>query len=212
MTIESLELFGSELLNQNFSELDTRTIWTAATILFFGSFRIGEILSQSSKSFDPLTTLLWGDVKFFADSVRIHVRFPKIFAHKGISIDLFPIKNSNLCPVKCLVNLCKFVDLEQSLNNPVFVLDNSDFLTPSLFNKILRTCLSASLGKLGNLYSSHSFRAGIPSSLSSCPEIANNSDIKLWGRWDSDSYSKYTRHKSEKRKKIFYDICSVLGL
>jgi hypothetical protein len=58
----------------------------------------------------------------------------------------------------------------------------------------------------------HSFRAALPSAMANCPDIANESDVKLWGRWNSSAYKLYTRLTPRQKRVIFEKIMSSLKL
>jgi hypothetical protein len=58
--------------------------------------------------------------------------------------------------------------------------------------------------------SCHSFRAGIPSTLSLFPDLASSDMIKGWGRWESDCYTRYTRLQLPQRERIFGYIADAL--
>ena len=70
--------------------------------------------------------------------------------------------------------------------------------------------MSSVIGPAAYQISGHSFRAGLPSAMASKPDIANDNDIKAWGRWSSDSYLLYTRLKHKQKKALFEKIISVL--
>lgn len=207
-----LKLLGNSLLDSNWSEDELRIFWTLCCLLFFGSFRIGELLSFSEKKFDSLTTLLWGDVLCLKNSVRLFIRFPKIFSPGGITVDLFEFEDDSCCPVSTLKNLKKFKNIKESdMGKPVFMYNNGKLLTPAKFNSDLRSSLSLVLGEKSNLFSSHSFRAAIPTVLASHPDLANDSDLMNWGRWNSDCYKRYTKLKINQRKVTFTKICDILS-
>jgi hypothetical protein len=208
-----LKLLGHAVATSDWT-IDSKSVfWTACCILFFGSLRIGEILSSNQNCFDPLTTLLWGDVVFNQDFVRIYIRFPKIFSPGGISIDLFEISDKNLCPVACLKKLKALKGLAQKKASlPVFCFKSGIFLTPATFNESLRNLLFQFLGEDSKCFTSHSFRAAIPAALADAPFLASKECIMGWGRWDSGAYMKYTRLKANKRRETFKVICSLFNI
>ena len=67
MTLPLLKLAGHELANSNWCSDSKQVIWTVLTTAFFGSFRLGEILSQSESNYNPSETLLWDDIIFRDD-------------------------------------------------------------------------------------------------------------------------------------------------
>jgi hypothetical protein len=76
----------------------------------------------------------------------------------------------------------------------------------------MRQLLKPHLGDDAQHYSGHSFRAALPSALTSCPEILSDESIKSWGRWSGDSFKLYTRLKLKQRKFIFEKIVESLKL
>jgi hypothetical protein len=206
-----LKILGHSIANSEWDEMSKRIMWTLSCVMFFGSFRISELLSKYEYSFDPITTLLWGDVKFNVDSVRIILKSPKVYVQGGVSVDLFKIENQSFCPVNCLVGLRDCVQ-SAGQNSPVFMFKNGKLLTPSIFNRTLRELLKSELGHESEYFSSHSFRAAIPAMLAEHPNVASQEAIMGWGRWDSKAYEKYTRLKLNKRKETFNTICTLFSI
>jgi hypothetical protein len=203
-----LQILGHYVAKTSWSNNSKRVFWTAACVMFFGSFRISEILGKYECMYDPLTTLLWKDIMFYEDAVRIVLKSPKVSTSGGISVDLFEYKRESCCPVKCLKAL-KETSKVVNESSPVFMFDNGKLLTPNGFNRTLRSLLEIPLGKDAYLFSSHSFRAAIPAALADHPIIASREEIMGWGRWGSDAYLNYTRLKRNKRKETFRIICSI---
>ena len=172
MTLEILRIIGHEIAISDWSSDSKRVFWAACCTLFFGSFRVGEILSNSGKNFSPKTCLLWGDIQFKEGRILIHVKSPKHMSKEGDFVDIFPFEEKSCCPFRvlsCLKSKSKF-----SLNAklPVFTFKSGLNLTPTVFNKTLRLLLSSHLGSLSAEYSSHSFRAAISSALAKFPDLA----------------------------------------
>ena len=209
-TLPLLKLLGHEIAKTSWPEDSKRVFWSCVCVSFFGSFRIGELLASSKTTFDPSSTLLWGDVKFNGDSCMIHIRNPKSKKKEGELVDLFNFSDNSVCPVKNLHALrkeTKFPDEQK----PVFLFANGNLLTPAVLNDTIRSLLASHLGKESNSFSSHSLRAAIPSALAKKPGLQNNSDIKGWGRWDSDCYSRYTRLHLDRKRAIFAKICTIFS-
>jgi hypothetical protein len=196
LTLPLLKVLGHCIMSQDW-ELNSKIVfWSACKVLFFGSFRISEILANNENSYNPLTTLLWEDIDMIGDALRIHVKFPKIFSPNGIHVDLFPICESSLCPVTSLKSLRKGIT---NTNEPVFKFSSGKLLSPATFNRILKNLLFTVLSLEENVFSSHSFRAAIPAALAENPLLASREDLANWGRWDSTAYLKYTRLKYSQR-------------
>lgn len=56
MSLSALNLLGLELNQTDMGKADKRLIWTVSLIAFFGSFRMGELLTESEEHFDPLSS------------------------------------------------------------------------------------------------------------------------------------------------------------
>jgi hypothetical protein len=88
--------------------------FTVIIVGFFGSFRMSELLSNSNKHFNRFSTLLWEDVKFYEDKIKVIVKSPKTNKNAN-EIYLFKFKNKILCPVKNFSKLKKNAKKQGSL-------------------------------------------------------------------------------------------------
>lgn len=208
MTVPLLRLLGHSISKTNWDDLSKQLIWTACTVAFFGSFRMGELLCSSEKGFNPNDTLMWSDVKFVNDNhILIHVKCPKSKSKEGEFIDIFGFKNKGICPVKAMKKLERMV-LNKS-NKPVFCFKTNFNITTRKFNETLDSLMQVLGWERGEI-SGHSFRAGIPAALASHPNICNSFDVMGWGRWKSSAYLCYTRLTFDQKKEIYTKIVSVL--
>jgi len=140
--------------------------------------------------------LNWNDIKFRNDnSILINIKFP--------------ITGKKYCPV----NLLKFLHSKANKNthSPVLTYNSGKALTVADFSKDLKILLFPVFGPVIQFLSRHSFRAGIPSALSNCPDIANDNDVCIWGRWSSNSFKAYTKLKLSARKNIFEKILRAIS-
>ena len=166
MTLPLLKLIGHELAIKNWEENSKLVVWTAMCTAFFGSFRMGELLSKAEFGFSHFDTLLWADIRFLKDgSIQIRNRIPKNRSQTGEIIDLFPFEGSS-CPVNSLKKL--WTELPHEKNMPVFRFKSGKFLTQKTFNSVITDCLKPHFKDKAFDYSGHSFRVGLPSALSSC--------------------------------------------
>jgi hypothetical protein len=209
MTIDLLRLLGLEISNSGWSTDSQQVFWSASCLAFFGSFRLGEILSPSENNFNPVDTLLWNDIEFSKNSALVHIKVPKNRNAKGEYVDIFRFEKYGCCPLAALEKL-KSIRNSSAENEPVFKFSSGKLLTQSSMNTCLKVLLKPHLGGEAGFVSGHSFRAAIPSALACHPNIARCEDIKQWGRWSSDSYLLYTRLKLQQKKCIFDTITSVL--
>ena len=106
MSLPLLKILGNEIAKLNWNENSKQVVWSAFTLSFFGSFRMGEILPQQENTFSPLDTLLWSDVKFLENNhILVHVKTPKSRLPQGEFVDIFQFDGQGVCPVKAIMAL-----------------------------------------------------------------------------------------------------------
>jgi len=206
MTFPLLLYLGRKIADTDWPSLDKQVVWTACLTAFFGSTRLGEILASSENSFSPASDLLWSDIRCSSpSSLLIHLRQPKSGLPGGEKVDLFEFPGFQCCPVRALKNLrAKQIQAgmtEESL--PVFRFSSGKNLTRALLNKTLASLLSDICTPGKDSVTCHSFRAGIPSTLSMFPDLVTSDMIKGWGRWATDCYKLYTRLSLLEKEQIF---------
>jgi hypothetical protein len=210
MTYPMLKILCHQVASTNWPKYNKQVFWTAMCVAFFGSMRFGELLSSHRDFFNPKETLLWENLKFADSFVIITIKVPKSKNKKGEYVDIFEIPDGRFCPVRALEALKnstkKFND-----KKPVFMFENGTFLTKEILNSTLHTLLQPILGHKAFEYSAHSFRAGLPSALASCPDLAADEQVKSWGRWKSDCFRSYTRLKTSQKKFLFEKILVALN-
>ena len=208
MTYDLLCILGHRLAELSWSEYSKQVFWTAATVSFFTSCRMGELLPSHEKGFDPKTTLLWENVKFLeGKEALIFIPFCKTKGFKGKIIDIFPIQNDAKCPAAALSRLRKLA-LENELFDPlgpVFALRKGKNFTKNALNKGLMNLLNDFCDEHHKI-TGHSFRAAIPTLISCNPDIHTVSELKEWGSWESESYKAYEKNVREKRRRLFSKI------
>jgi hypothetical protein len=210
MTYPLLKILCHQIASTNWSKVNKQVFWASLTVAFFGSMRFGEILSSHRDQFNPNETLLWEDIKLMHSSAIITVKIPKTKNLKGEYVDIFEIPDERFCPIKALKVL---KDCANNFNPklPVFMFDNGCFLTKDVLNTTLHTLLYPVLGSSAFEYSGHSFRAALPSAMAGCPDLADDEQVKLWGRWTSGSFKSYTRLKTSQKKFLFEKILMALN-
>jgi len=211
MNIHLLEFLGHQINKSKWDTLSKQIIWTASTMSFYTSCRMGEIVSSNRKNFDPKTTVLWENVIFSEEGeATVYVPFTKTTGLKGTVLDIFPTKNST-CPYAALNTLRK-MSLEYEIfdmKKPIFQFKTGFYLTVEKMNEIIGSMLRQFTDDKNTL-SCHSFRAAIPSAIASHPNKVTVAEVKEWGHWHSDSFRRYTRQEKEKNRKIFYKAVGLL--
>ena len=191
------------------NKTDRLPIWACMCVAFFGSFRMGVLLSAKCKNFDKSSTLLWENVEKHKKYWKIHIKSPKSKnENETVFLFRFPIKK--LCPLRALKKLENSQKKSHTFreNLPVFRQNSGQNITKNFINSILSEIFKS------NKYtvSCKSFRCGIPTSLGNCPDIANDQHIKAWGRWNSKSFLRYEHFDLYQKEWIFKKIIfSLLG-
>jgi hypothetical protein len=212
VTFPLLLLICHRIAKTNWSPLSKQVIYSICLTGFFTSARMGELLACQEDSHSPDSNLTWSDVrKSSPTSLLIRLKQPKS-GEKAEFVDLFPFSGYDCCPVLAIENLKK-LQIEAGVwrsDLPVFRFKSGKNLTQAKFNKILASLLSDVCEKGKNSITCHSFRCGIPSTVSLFPHLAQSDIIKGWGRWKSDCYSLYTRLKLPQKQSIFNQISTAL--
>ena len=214
MSLSSLLILGHKLAENSWCDLSKQVVWTACVVSFFSSCRMGEILSPTENSFDPVSTLLWKHVTFVSpNNTTVFIPFTKTTGFKGEALELFNFPYAPCCPVAALSKLrsLSVSDKTWNLNTPVFTFKNGVFLTTARLNNILESYMSDFSAGGSVQVTCHSFRAAIPTLILTHPDKNQISDIKEWGRWSSDSYKFYSKLDKDKKKFLFNKIASLLS-
>jgi hypothetical protein len=138
MSFPLLKILGHEIASSSWSEVSKRVFWGACCIAFFGSFRMGELLSNNEHSYSA-ETLTWDCITFTSkNSAVIQVRFPKN-NKKGQTqfVDIFELKESSVCPFSCLKSLHDHNPTAVAQNWPVFSFSSTKFLSTQVLTKTL---------------------------------------------------------------------------
>jgi hypothetical protein len=91
MYLYTLLLLGHRIAECNWSKFSKQVIWTACTLAFFTSVRMGEIVVDAENCFDPKTTLLWQNVRFLdSKDILLNLPFTKTTKFQGRFVDVFP--------------------------------------------------------------------------------------------------------------------------
>ena len=193
------------MANLNWSDYSEQIFWRAASISFFTSCRMGELLPDFEKGFDPKTTVLWQNVKFLREKEAIiYVPFCKTKGFKGKIIYIYHLRNYAKCPIAALDKLRKLA-IENDLfdpTRPVFTLKSGKIFTKNAFNKGLEFLLEDFCDE-NHKITRHSFRAAIPTLISSIPDKCTVTELKEWGSWESNSFRAYEKDEREKKRMLF---------
>ena len=175
---------------------DARLFWFLCTLAFHGSLRMGEILAKNPNNFEPRYTFLNSDLSIKTSNVNgqpvkflvVSLKSTKTAPTSDTVLDVFPT-NSDLCPVRAFY---KWHTLETTISHmPVFRKLSGKLITQREFYCLLKKWLGDCLDFSSTSVTGHSFRAGIPSILSSLG--FPDEDLMALGRWSSGAFLCYTK-------------------
>ena len=213
ITWNILRAFGHLLWNSNcYDEYNKQVIWTASLVGFFGCFRMGDILTQTTRKFEPISGFSWGKVSVHGPGhLIISNLLPKCSEDPGgETVDLFTFDSDpRMCPVENLNKLMNMTPFETKDEDPIFKFNNGTLFTTSKMNSILSQYLTPHFPKAK--FYGHSFRSGLASLIAAHPEYFSKNDAKLVGRWRSEAVKKYQRTKGVAVRETFQRVNSFLS-
>ena len=158
---------------------------------------------SGSKIHQTCNALTWEKVfKPNSSQLTIAIKFPKSMKHdRSDAVDVYKYLDTKYCPFYQLLTLRNLMNQSKTFNpkDLIFRLASGNLLTMTLLNKILRNTMSLFFDG-SHSFSCHSFRAGLPSTMAALPEIFSEDEIKIVGRWSSDTYLRYTRFEGLARE------------
>ena len=207
VTLDLLKLLKIELSELDESFYFKRMVWAVCCMLFFGAFRVHELLAAKYDSFDPDFTLLDEDLVIHEAfecgvryrSVQVLLKSPKEnrIGNK-IVVDVYENKGV-CCPVRA-VEKWKQCAVVARKGEPAFLMESGKAFTGTLLNKVLRTCWRKYVPEEKGFLTSHSFRTGLASMLGSLG--FGKEDIQAMGRWSSSAFEVYLRLPRTKRAEM----------
>ena len=177
--------------------------WSCMLLAYWGSFRMGELLQTEKSKFHPDSSLIPTDIKFQEDSVAIWIRSPKVWRLGGDVIEVWAVKeNQQLDPILALKHFLQLRSnsLGPAEDCPVFLHEDGSLYTKAELNKDIKELLSCypSISSPLDLWSGHSFRAGLATLLSSLG--FSKEQIQKWGRWSSMAFQAYNQDQTKRRE------------
>lgn len=125
ITLNMLILLRSSIANHpSWSQLEKSLRWSTMLLCYWGSFRMGEIISQDKWKFDPLKALMPSDLQFKEDCLSVWIRSPKIWTQGGDVVEVWRVsENEDMDPV---LAVSRFLQLRSSAfgaakDKPVFL-------------------------------------------------------------------------------------------
>ena len=170
---------------------DTKMLWAACCLAFFGFLRVGELTSPDDASYDPSVHLSFADIAVDDPArpsfVRVAIKQSKTDPFRR-GVDLFLGRTGNdLCPVGAILN---FLVARGPQSGPLFAFADGRLLTRRRFVEAVKGALTAA-GIDERRYNGHSFRIG--AATTAAAKGIEDSIIKTLGRWESVAYQQYVR-------------------
>ena len=217
VTLEMMKFFKKKLITMDWSAKRKILFHAVTTLAWNGSFRIHELLSRESKTFDPTTTLLWKDVKI--DSVNwngkcvgvisVFLKSPKTDRiGAGQRIEVFETGNF-MCPYKAFKKYKMSLEFDVNNDKPVFRENNGECFSGKKLSKCLEE-ISVELSEKGIKVKNHSFRAGVPTMMATLGYA--DKDIMAAGRWQSNAFMAYAKLPRLQRAKFAAELSSKFSL
>ena len=170
---------------------DTRMIWAACCLAFFGFLRAGELTVPDDTGYDANVHMGVADIavddSVSPSFVRVRIKQSKTdpFRH---GVELFLGRtHTELCPVAAILG---YLVVRGSGPGPLFQFADGRPLTRTRFVEKVREALRAA-GVNEQDYCSHSFRIG--AATTAAANGVEDSIIKTLGRWESTAYLQYVR-------------------
>ena len=211
MTIAIMKLLKERIRKLDLAGETKLMLWTVSSVMFFGAFRINELVSKTESCFDPDHTLLTRDVQLnktaSGSSLSVTLKCPKEKkAGEGTIVDVFEAEGP-LCPVRAYTKWMR--NSSQQAHMPLFCHPDGTPLTDRKFNRYLKDLLGRHAQFARGTISAHSFRAGIPTILGS--KGYDDEEIKRVGRWSSREIEFYVKGKRTNRAAIAKQLGNLLG-
>ena len=195
-----------------------RLVWAVCCLAFNGSFRIHELLSRETRSYDPTSTLLKRDVtlarcedkesRLETEVLQVYLKSPKeARLSDGVVVDLFST-SSFFCPVVAYRKYLDSLPFLPADNSPIFRTSGGAGYTGAGFNLDLRSLLRGQVDYARGKITSHSFRAGLATEMARLGY--EDQEIMNIGRWRSSAYLDYVKCPRVKRMRVAKQLASSL--
>ena len=198
VTVDILLLLGAVL---DLSDMDLKyksMVWSVALLAFFGSFRIGELLSKTARTIDKSYDLLKRDVVMTTKTVggkKRELLLVSLKAPKEAKVGDGPVvvevfsAGGDICPVQAYKKYTELVGVKR-MDSAAFRLPwSGEAYKHGRFNTDLKKLLGPHI-HYGTV-SGHSFRAGLSSLMASSG--FKEEEVQMIGRWSSSALLRYVK-------------------
>ena len=162
--------------------------WCAMLLVFFGCFRLSNLVSPSKGKFDPFKQLKRDDVRFDKDFVLIYYKWSKTNQHAS-RVAWIPICTVSDSRFNLKFHLKNLFDIVKAPSDaPLFTYSKNNFHTKFSLIRLLDQCIFEAGLPLAD-YSWHSFRRG--SAVFAFELGIADSAVQLLGDWASPAFKQY---------------------
>jgi hypothetical protein len=211
VTFPRLQKIITAIDNSSWSEFNKTAMQCVCLIAFYGSFRLGELTAKKEHKFDKTATLLTKNAVYDDKNNiwTIWIKSPKTGNTQGENVYLFPVPQRRFCPVEALK---KYINLQIRANVynadlPLFRWYSGKCITIRKVNRVL-SCIFPP--RKGVKITGHCFRSGLISAAGNLPDIVNDTHLKGWGRWKTDTFLRYELFDMEQKRYIFKKLIQTL--
>ena len=186
---------------------DSRMLWAACCLGFFGFLRSGEFTVHSDNPVDPSSTLMPADVAVDSrdnpQTICVHIKQSKTDPFRS-GVHLYLGRTGHvLCPVASVLG---YLAARPNRAGPLFIFNDGRYLTRQRLVQSLRLALRH-CGIDPRRYSGHSFRIGAASAAARAG--VEDSVIRMLGRWESAAFLRYIRTPREQLAAVSARIANV---
>ena len=197
-----LQIIGNYLAQQNLPIMDFLNTWTPILLMFWGSFRPGEILPPGLKKHDLSKGLKWLQInRMSKNHIVIELHDPKVSELEGFaSVDLISHQDQRYCPLYYLARIKHFAiaDSPPGLHEFVFKHSNNKPVTQSDINHFIKRAMAPYFPN--EKFTAYSLRAGLLFHLAALPASFSPGEMHSLGRWLSQSsMERYKRVRGSTR-------------
>jgi hypothetical protein len=117
ISLSLLRNIGYQISKDDMTRNDKQVFWSALTLAFWGSLRMGELLSNKATEIN-VETFTWKDIEFKDDSCLLHIKFPKVSKKGGDLIEIFKVDGLKCCPMRAVKQLEKIRNSTETTESP----------------------------------------------------------------------------------------------
>jgi hypothetical protein len=208
VTLNVMKLIKATVKIAAWEKQDKLLIWAVCCLAFSGSFRIGELLAEEERKFDPASTLLNKDMMLVEGSggrrsIQVMVKWAKQEkTGAGFTVEVYETK-TDICPVRAVEKWWASGPPREA-ELPAFRTRLGLALTRKKFNGKLKELLKEHVDYSAGSITAHSFRGGIPSMLGALGY--SDEEIKTVGHWSSRAFTHYTKLPRTRRRQMALEL------